>query len=863
MSPFLAFTTEAMRLLEEEPSSVDKVNSNREKVLEKKGKTKKGFPQIIWLKDQWRKSKKEKDQQPMSPFLVFATEAKKLLEEEQDLQLTKKKEDPLKRRYHLWGERHLMEARAQRENGLKRKTKKKKVFPQIMASKISGERAKKKKISKQCHAFLAFTTEAMRAVGEDSIFQLKKKKKRSLETKDIYGETLWRQDQEEKKDPLKAETSMEKKTSMEVQGFRRSTTEAMKAVGEEQHLQLKSKFRNWALFIFAEKCRENERLYKGTREKCRKKDRRRKASPNHLAQRSVEKEQERKGSAAIVSVSGVTTEAMSCWRKSSIFSRKENKGSVETEDIYGGQAQNREKELEKKARQERLPPNHMAQRSVEKEQERKGSATNVSVFGVATEAMKLEKELEKKDKKKKGFPQIIWLKDQWRKSKKEKDQQAMSPFLAFTTEAMRLLEEEPHLQLTKKKEDPLKPKTSMEEETSKEARLRNREKELEKKDKTKKGFPQIIWLKDQRRKGKKEKDQEPMSPYLAFTTESMRLLEEEQHLQLTKEKELEKKDKKKKGFPQIIWLKDQWRKSKKEKDQQAMSPFLAFTTEAMRLKKKDPLKLKTSMVEETSMEARIRNREKELEKKDKTKKGFPQIIWLKDQRRKSNKENDQEPMSPSLAFTKESMRLLEEEQHLQLTKGKKRSIETEDIYGEEDIYGGQAQVLFIFVRNWTYLSLLRKCRENEGALERNREKELEKKDKKKKGFPQILWLKNQWRKSKKEKDQQPMSSFLAFTTEGMRQLEEEQHLQLKKEKELEKKDKKKKGLPQIIWLKDQWRKSKKEKEQQPMSPFLTFTTEAMRLLEEEQHLQLKKKKKDPLKRKTSTEEETSMEARLR
>ncbi|XP_028086521.1 auxilin-related protein 2-like [Camellia sinensis] len=86
--------------------------------------------------------------------------------------------------------------------------------------------------------------------------------------------------------------------------------------------------------------------------------------------------------------------------------------------------------------------------------------------------MNREKELEKKDKKKKGFPQIIWLKDQWRKSKKERDQQPMSPFLAFTTDAMRLLEEEQHLQLKKKKRDPLKPKTSMEEKTSMEARLR-------------------------------------------------------------------------------------------------------------------------------------------------------------------------------------------------------------------------------------------------------------------------------------------------------------------------------------------------------------------------------------------------------
>ncbi|GMP50611.1 hypothetical protein CsSME_00017159 [Camellia sinensis var. sinensis] len=66
------------------------------------------------------------------------------------------------------------------------------------------------------------------------------------------------------------------------------------------------------------------------------------------------------------------------------------------------------------------------------------------------------------------------------------------------------------------------------------------------------------------------------------------------------------------------------------------------------------------------------------------------------------------------------------------------------------------------------------------------------------------------------------------------------------ERELEKKDKKK-GCPQITWLKDHWRKSKKEKDQQPMSAFLAFTTEAMKLLEEEQYLQLKKKEKDPLK----------------
>ncbi|CAL5388057.1 unnamed protein product [Camellia sinensis] len=65
-----------------------------------------------------------------------------------------------------------------------------------------------------------------------------------------------------------------------------------------------------------------------------------------------------------------------------------------------------------------------------------------------------EKDLEKKDEKKKCFPQ-------WRKSKKE---QPMSPYLA-----LRLLEED---QLKKKKEDPLEPKTYMEEKTCIEARLR-------------------------------------------------------------------------------------------------------------------------------------------------------------------------------------------------------------------------------------------------------------------------------------------------------------------------------------------------------------------------------------------------------
>ncbi|KAF5953845.1 hypothetical protein HYC85_006701 [Camellia sinensis] len=75
----------------------------------------------------------------------------------------------------------------------------------------------------------------------------------------------------------------------------------------------------------------------------------------------------------------------------------------------------------------------------------------------AKQNSKQKKELEKKDEKKKCFPQ-------WRKSKKEKDQQPMSPYLA-----LRLLEDE---QLKKKKKDPLEPKTSMEEKTPIEARLR-------------------------------------------------------------------------------------------------------------------------------------------------------------------------------------------------------------------------------------------------------------------------------------------------------------------------------------------------------------------------------------------------------
>ncbi|KAI8026572.1 High mobility group B protein 13 [Camellia lanceoleosa] len=63
-------------------------------------------------------------------------------------------------------------------------------------------------------------------------------------------------------------------------------------------------------------------------------------------------------------------------------------------------------------------------------------------------------------------PYILWLKDQWRKSRKEKDplkpKQPMSAFFAFTTEAMKLLEEEQYLQLkTKKEKDLLKPKQSM------------------------------------------------------------------------------------------------------------------------------------------------------------------------------------------------------------------------------------------------------------------------------------------------------------------------------------------------------------------------------------------------------------------
>ncbi|XP_028090301.1 high mobility group B protein 6-like [Camellia sinensis] len=73
----------------------------------------------------------------------------------------------------------------------------------------------------------------------------------------------------------------------------------------------------------------------------------------------------------------------------------------------------------------------------------------------------MNRERARKERQKKGCPQITWLKDHWRKSKKEKDQQPMSAFLAFTTEAMKLLEEEQYLQLKEKEKDPLKPKQPM------------------------------------------------------------------------------------------------------------------------------------------------------------------------------------------------------------------------------------------------------------------------------------------------------------------------------------------------------------------------------------------------------------------
>ncbi|CAL5358715.1 unnamed protein product [Camellia sinensis] len=72
---------ETLKMKEEELEARGK--ENREKVLEKKDKKKKGCPQILWLKDQWRKSKKEKDQQPMFAFLAFTIKAMKLLEEKQ------------------------------------------------------------------------------------------------------------------------------------------------------------------------------------------------------------------------------------------------------------------------------------------------------------------------------------------------------------------------------------------------------------------------------------------------------------------------------------------------------------------------------------------------------------------------------------------------------------------------------------------------------------------------------------------------------------------------------------------------------------------------------------------------------------
>ncbi|CAL5373484.1 unnamed protein product [Camellia sinensis] len=84
-----------------------------------------------------------------------------------------------------------------------------------------------------------------------------------------------------------------------------------------------------------------------------------------------------------------------------------------------------------------------------------------------------------------------------------------------------------------------------------------------------------------------------------------------------------------------------------------------------------------------------------------------------------------------------------------------------------------------------------------------------------------------------------------------------------KEEELEARRKEREKLQTELKKLQKMKEFKPTMDQQPMSPFLAFTAESMRLLEEEQHLQLKKKKKDPSKPKTSMEEKTSIEARLR
>ncbi|XP_028101246.1 high mobility group B protein 6-like [Camellia sinensis] len=115
--------------------------------------------------------------------------------------------------------------------------------------------------------------------------------------------------------------------------------------------------------------------------------------------------------------------------------------------------------------------------------------------------------------------------------------QPMSVSLAFTIEAMKLLEEEKFLQLNKKEKDPLKPKQPM----SAFFMFRN-----ERRTERKSGWDVIEKWNNMTEKQKKpyekiaKENMENLSPHqsmsasLAFTTEAMKLLEEVQFLDLNK-----------------------------------------------------------------------------------------------------------------------------------------------------------------------------------------------------------------------------------------------------------------------------------------------------------------------------------------
>ncbi|XP_028106185.1 high mobility group B protein 6-like [Camellia sinensis] len=222
--------------------------------------------------------------------------------------------------------------------------------------------------------------------------------------------------------------------------------------------------------------------------------------------------------------------------------------------------------------------------------------------------------------------------------------QPVSASLAFTTEAMKLLEEEQLLQLNKKEKDPLQPKQPM----AAFFMFRN-----ERRVESKSGweshrirfFPRFVTPTSSaassaptvERKIRREKvtvmifdlhhfdlhslsPHQPMSASLAFTIEARKLLEEKQFLQL----------------------------NKKEKDpskpKQPMSPFFMFRNERR--------------VESKSGWEVVEKWNNMIEKQ---KKPYEKIA-------KQNMENwsPHQPMSASLAFTIEAMKLLEEEQFLQL-----------------------------------------------------------------------------------------------------------------------------------------------------------------------------------------------------